>query len=350
MRRAMRVLIPAAVLSFLGVFAVAFQGNLGLPQIDLAGLLPFGSPGGDRAASSAPPASSPTLATSARPAAPMAPAAAAPAPATSLPGKADNASADNALRIEFARVDAEGVSVMGGRAPAGSRVSLHANGEVIAVVTASEDGQWSAVVTRSFGAGPLGLTITSDSPRLAGVQSPTITLDVPKGSGRVELAAATPTARPILPQKPASNDSRAVGEFAAMVERARTTGGRAEGKEGADGPIVPVPITFVTGSAVMTGDGTRAADLLVEYVRIMRPAAITLSGHADVRGGDVYNVELSRQRLMTIEAFLRRNGYTGRLSLLAKGKSEPYQGIDRRTAAIGEIYQADRRVELRLAE
>jgi outer membrane protein OmpA-like peptidoglycan-associated protein len=344
----MRALIPAAVFSLLGIYVVAFQGGLGLSQLDFAGLLPFGSWGGDKTAQSVEPVAGPTPATGARPDAPTA--ATAPSPALPFSTNPGVAPADGSLRIEFARVDAEGVSVIGGRAPPGSRVSLHANGEVVAVVTASDDGQWSAVVTRTFGAGPLGLTITSDSPRLVGVHSPMITLDVPKGSGRVELAAATPTARPILSQKPAGGDSRAVGEFAAMVERARTAGGRAEGQEVAYHPVVPVPITFVTGSAVMTGDGTRAADLLVEYVRIMRPAAITLSGHADVRGGDAYNVELSHQRLITIETFLRRHGYTGRLSLLAKGKSEPYQGIDRRTAAIGEIYQADRRVELRLAE
>jgi outer membrane protein OmpA-like peptidoglycan-associated protein len=134
-----------------------------------------------------------------------------------------------------------------------------------------------------------------------------------------------------------------------MVERARTMSTEGDSPR-PEANVVPVPITFVTGEATMTPEGTRAAHLLVEYVRIMKPRTIILSGHADVRGGEEYNLDLSRQRLEAIRSILRENGYTGELSLLAKGKSEPYQGIDRKSASLQEIYQADRRVELRLAE
>jgi outer membrane protein OmpA-like peptidoglycan-associated protein len=254
------------------------------------------------------------------------------------------------LKIDFARIDAGGVSVIGGRAPAGSRVSIRANGEVVAVVTASEDGQWSGIITHPFKAGPLSLSVTSDSSAsVAGMESPTVTLQVPEGSGRVELAAAAPKARPILPPRAPTAETRAVNEFAAMVERARTTSAQGESAK-PEANIVPVPITFVTGEATMSPEGMRAAHLLAEYVRIVKPHTITLSGHADIRGSDDYNLDLSRRRLEAIHAFLRKNGYTGDLSLLARGKSEPYQGIDRKTASIQEIYQADRRVELRLAE
>ncbi|MEZ5816149.1 MAG: OmpA family protein [Hyphomicrobiaceae bacterium] len=256
------------------------------------------------------------------------------------------------LKIDFARIDAEGVSVIGGRAPAGSRVSIVANGEVVTVVTASDDGQWSAIVTRAFPAGPLTLSVTSDAAQLAGLASPTVSLDVPKGAGRVELAAATPKARPILPPKPATAESRAIGEFAAMVERAKARAGQNDNTADRGNAItaMPLPITFVTGEAVLTTEGTRAAQLLAEYLQITRPHSITLSGHADVRGSDDYNLDLSRRRLDAIEGYLRKNGYQGKLELLAKGKSEPYEGIDRKTASLQEIYQADRRVELRLAE
>ncbi|MGD9803967.1 MAG: OmpA family protein [Hyphomicrobiaceae bacterium] len=254
------------------------------------------------------------------------------------------------LKIDFARIDAGGVSVIGGRAPAGSRVSIRANGEVVAVVTASEDGQWSGIITHPFKAGPLSLSVTSDSSAsVTGMESPTVTLQVPEGSGRVELAAAAPKARPILPPRAPTAETRAVNEFAAMVERARTTSAQGESAK-PEANIVPVPITFVTGEATMSPEGMRAAHLLAEYVRIVKPHTITLSGHADIRGSDDYNLDLSRRRLEAIHAFLRKNGYTGDLSLLARGKSEPYQGIDRKTASIQEIYQADRRVELRLAE
>jgi outer membrane protein OmpA-like peptidoglycan-associated protein len=347
MRRAMRVIIPVALLSFLGLVTLASQGLLKLPQFDLASLIRSPEPETPNASGASP--------TGARMNSPLgaaltpstAPAAGNPASAASPGVLADGS---DALRIEFARIDAEGVSVLGGRAPAGSRVSIVANGEVVTVVTASDDGQWSAIITRSFAEGPLGLSITSDAPRLTGIQSPVVTLDVPKGSGRVELAAANPSVRPILPPRSSAGDSRAVSEFAAVVDRARASGGRNDGGTGRESPTLPLPITFVTGSAEMTPEGLRAAGLLVEYVRIMRPGSITLSGHADERGSDEFNLELSRHRLAAIENFLRKNDYAGRFSMLAKGKSEPYAGIDRKSVAIDQVYQADRRVELRLAE
>jgi outer membrane protein OmpA-like peptidoglycan-associated protein len=109
-----------------------------------------------------------------------------------------------------------------------------------------------------------------------------------------------------------------------------------------------VPITFVTDDTTLTPDGARAASLLSEYLRLKRPAGITLSGHADARGSDDYNMELSQRRLEAIQSFLRAAGYSGELSLVPRGKREPYLGIDRDRLAQSEIYQADRRVELRL--
>jgi outer membrane protein OmpA-like peptidoglycan-associated protein len=347
MRRAMRVIIPVALLSFLGLVTLASQGVLKLPQFDLASLVRSPEPESNSASEATPSGTRINSPLSAVLSPSMAPGAGNAAP-TASPGALVDA--PDALRIEFARIDAEGVSVLGGRAPAGSRVSIIANGEVLTVVTASDDGQWSAIITRAFAAGPLGLSITSDAPRLSGIQSPVVTLDVPTGSGRVELAAASPSARPILPPRSPAGDSRAVNEFAAVVERARASGGRNDGGTGRESPALPLPITFVTGSAEMTPEGLRAAGLLVEYVRIMRPGSITLSGHADERGSDEFNLELSRHRLAAIETFLRKNDYAGRFSMLAKGKSEPYVGIDRKSAAIDQVYQADRRVELRLAE
>lgn len=351
MRRASRVLIPAALLCLLGVAVLVFRGELNLPRVDLASLVPWGT-ASERS-------EAPAVSTAAPSELPRsAPAGAPAASGTAAPAKPSQAAANSpgvsepsrdGLKIEFARIDAEGTSVIGGRAPAGSRVTIHANGEIVAVVTASDDGQWSAILTRPFPPGPLGLSITSDAPRFAGLESPTLTIQVPKGSGRVELAAATPKARPILPPRAPAAESRAVSDFAAMVERARTMSSEGDSPR-PEANVVPVPITFVTGEATMTPEGTRAAHLLVEYVRIMKPRTIILSGHADVRGGEEYNLDLSRQRLEAIRSILRENGYTGELSLLAKGKSEPYQGIDRKSASLQEIYQADRRVELRLAE
>lgn len=111
---------------------------------------------------------------------------------------------------------------------------------------------------------------------------------------------------------------------------------------------IPVPITFMTDETTLTANGERAAALLAEYLRLKQPAGITLSGHADARGPDAYNMRLSLRRLATIEEYLRAAGYTGDLELVPRGKREPYLGIDRRRLPLREIYQADRRVELHL--
>ncbi len=112
--------------------------------------------------------------------------------------------------------------------------------------------------------------------------------------------------------------------------------------------MIPVPITFVSNQSALTDSGARAAALLAEYIRLKNPASVTLSGHADARGPDGYNMRLSLKRLQAIERYLRAAGYSGGLSLVPRGKRDPYQGIDRRRLALSEIYQADRRVELRL--
>jgi outer membrane protein OmpA-like peptidoglycan-associated protein len=111
---------------------------------------------------------------------------------------------------------------------------------------------------------------------------------------------------------------------------------------------IPVPITFVSNQVVLTPGGERAASLLAEYLRLKRPASVTLSGHADARGPDGYNMRLSLRRLEAIERYLRAAGYSGGLSLVPRGKRDPFQGIDRRRLPLREIQQADRRVELQL--
>jgi len=111
---------------------------------------------------------------------------------------------------------------------------------------------------------------------------------------------------------------------------------------------IPVPITFASNRAALTPNGERAASLLAEYLRLKRPVGITLSGHADARGPDGYNMRLSLRRLEVIERYLRAAGFSGQLSLVPRGKRDPYQGIDRRRLPLREIHQADRRVELQL--
>ncbi len=336
------------------------------------------------------------------------------------------------LAIEVARIEAGGPSVLAGRSPPNHKVTVLANGREIANVTASDEGQWSAIVTDGITAGPLELSIVSQpkdggaqvrgasrqlvvpeaGPSLATASPQTRTASADNRSPAAR-AAPQPVERPQVEVKrpqPGSlkgedaSNKRALAEFEALVDRTRKEmsgqqpprpSSTAQGQKPNDpaaprsaaafsGPVaappstpdtklaaagiippasvapravstpaavqapIPVPITFVSNQVVLTPGGERAASLLAEYLRLKRPASVTLSGHADARGPDGYNMRLSLRRLEAIERYLRAAGYSGGLSLVPRGKRDPFQGIDRRRLPLREIQQADRRVELQL--
>ncbi len=112
--------------------------------------------------------------------------------------------------------------------------------------------------------------------------------------------------------------------------------------------VVPVPILFVYRQAEFTDEGRQAASLLVNYLKSKKPARVTLSGHADERGSNQLNYELSNARLQTVYRYARANGYSGELILQPRGKTQPYAGVDRTKYSRQQLYQLDRRVELHL--
>ncbi len=61
--------------------------------------------------------------------------------------------------------------------------------------------------------------------------------------------------------------------------------------------VIPVPIMFVYNEAKLTPEGERAASLLLEYLNLKHFSVVELTGHADERGTDGYNYDLSRERL-----------------------------------------------------
>ncbi len=110
---------------------------------------------------------------------------------------------------------------------------------------------------------------------------------------------------------------------------------------------IPVPITFVYAEATLTSDGRHATDLLLEYLKLKHFDQVMLSGHADERGTSDYNMDLSRERLDAVASLLRQGGFSGKLDLVPKGETEPYSGVDRGSFAAEDLFQLDRRVELR---
>jgi outer membrane protein OmpA-like peptidoglycan-associated protein len=109
----------------------------------------------------------------------------------------------------------------------------------------------------------------------------------------------------------------------------------------------PAPITFIYNEANFTEQGRTRAAAMAAFFKQQHVAAATLSGHADERGSDLFNLRLSQERLDAVAHFLREAGYSGKLVLVPMGKRQPFAVVDRQRLANEEVFALDRRVELR---
>jgi outer membrane protein OmpA-like peptidoglycan-associated protein len=241
--------------------------------------------------------------------------------ATSRPRSAlpeSEQTAPDTSKFDVARIDAEGASVFAGRAPPKAEVTVLANGETVTTTKADEHGQWATVVERPFAPGAYEFSLRT---RANGSATETI-------SGNVRITIAANERRPLVPS-PLPN-ATAVGKEA--------------------GPLPPAPIIFAYNEMNLTPAGRLQAAALSEFINRQKLTSVTLSGHADERGSDEFNMELSRQRLETVARYLHESGYTGELKLTPKGRSEPYLTPDRDRLPKEDAFQLDRRVELRLRQ
>jgi len=210
--------------------------------------------------------------------------------------------------FDVVRIDPQGSSVFAGQAPPNANVSVQSDGQVLATATADETGAWVIVTEHKFAPGEYQLSLGVEPIQHQGItEDQTLRVVVTPTTGS---ATAAPTSR--LTSLPAK----------------------------------PTPITFVYNETTFTGEGRQAAVTLAQQLLAQHSAFVSLSGHADERGSDLYNMELSRRRLLAVADFLRDSGYTGKFELIPKGKSEPYSGIDRQALAREDAFQFDRRVEL----
>jgi len=240
------------------------------------------------------------------------------APAPHSPPSEPTQTAPDSAKFDVARIDPEGASVFAGRAPPNAQVGVLANGEMVATATADDNGQWAIVVEHLFAPGEYQFSLRT---RPNGSSTATTGASV-----RITIAA---NAHP----QPAPSPSTMAS--ALRMEAV---------------PLPPVPITFAYNEANLTPAGRQQAAALSGFLNKQKLTSVTLSGHADERGSDAFNMELSRQRLETVAHYLHEAGYTGELKLVAKGKREPYLSPDRDRLPKEDAFQLDRRVELLLRQ
>jgi outer membrane protein OmpA-like peptidoglycan-associated protein len=218
--------------------------------------------------------------------------------------------APEAPTFDAVQVSPDGPSVFAGRAPPGSHVAVLVDQRPFANATADEHGDWVAVTDKKIGGGDHEFSLTARPGRDG----------QPIYGQVVGRSVASPPVNKATPAK--------VNEAVAYRS-------------------LPGPITFVYDQTTFTAEGRRAAQMLAEYLRTRRQRSVTLTGHADERGSDSYNLELSRQRLEAVARYLRENGVTNKFELLSKGRSEPFAAADRSSLAREDALQLDRRVEMR---
>src|SRR5262245_28309348 len=224
-------------------------------------------------------------------------------PPDSLPNRLD----DSSLTFDVVSIDPQGPSVFAGQAPVNASVSIQANGRELATTTADATGAWALSTDRTLAPGEYEFSLSAQSPQHDSI------------AGRsVRLVVAPPSA-------PLSSSAKTQSTSA---------------------PSANAPITFTYNDTTFTPEGRRAADLLAKYLLAQQPTTVSLTGHADERGSDQYNMELSRRRLAVVADYLRGTGFAGKLELIPKGRSEPYTAVDRHGLPKEDVFQLDRRVEL----
>jgi outer membrane protein OmpA-like peptidoglycan-associated protein len=111
---------------------------------------------------------------------------------------------------------------------------------------------------------------------------------------------------------------------------------------------VPVPVEFVFKLDQMTARGQEyAADLAKSLDRQGRPR-IALVGHTDPIGSDAYNNDLSLRRAEAVKRYLTEHGYSaGAIVVEGRGKREPRPIVEPSLYTQDQIYQMQRRVEVK---
>jgi outer membrane protein OmpA-like peptidoglycan-associated protein len=112
---------------------------------------------------------------------------------------------------------------------------------------------------------------------------------------------------------------------------------------------VAMPVEFITAKTDFTDKGLKAAEDMASFLKNEnpQPVRLTLIGHADPRGAAALNQDLSRRRAAALGAFLTSRGISSTIRVEGRGSSEPFTPDQESKYSQDELYQLDRRVELR---
>lgn len=280
----------------------------------------------------------------------------------------------NGASFDIARISPDGVSVFAGRAKPFEHINILVGEQLVGTASADREGNWTLVTEEKIP------DISAELKLEAGVAAPEASVAAPAAEAKSAAPASEParSAASGKQEDVAAINKRLFASLQDLVDSARGTNEKGDATElkpesaGASTAressqtvavargstrsaatdvkvrTIPIPVQFVYREAEFTEQGREAVDLLLQYLKLSNSDRVTLSGHADERGSQQLNMDLSRERLNAVEERLRAGGYTGELVLVPKGESEPFSGVDRRTLSAEALYQLDRRVELRL--
>ena len=115
---------------------------------------------------------------------------------------------------------------------------------------------------------------------------------------------------------------------------------------GVDVLTVPIPINFFTGETRFTPDGEKAALELASVAVEQKVGRMKLVGHADERGADAFNMDLSKRRVERVRDFLLSKGVRARIEIEWRGARQPFD-VNQLAGPVtrDETWALDRRVE-----
>ena len=106
--------------------------------------------------------------------------------------------------------------------------------------------------------------------------------------------------------------------------------------------IMPSDITFDTAQSDIKASFFETLNAVAEVLDEFDKTTVTVAGHADARGADAYNMDLSQRRALAVSNYLASQGVdAGRLRAIGYGETRPV--ADNATTA-GQA--ANRRVEI----